>query len=346
MATATIQSEEKLFDTELRERRAQTGLQLNKILVGVVGGMLFSLIAAWFIVHQEHAQFLVAAGFLVAGGVGIGLYPYFHRQGQVQTGAYVMVTALLISVFATLEMLPEINVVAGLGYIAVICLSSLLIGTRQTVWMTILSAIALLANLVSGQAGFVRAWFIPLEAAPAYWLAFVFAVIALPSDALIIVSIMKGQEDQFRQARRAGLEVERRAATEREQRQRLQTTVQRYVEYMAQVARGNLATQLKLDGDGRGADDPLIVLGLQLNDTTASLQQMIAQIRDAANNLGSASAEILAATTQQASGASEQSAAISQTTTTVDEVKTIAEQASVRAQEVTGASQRTVEVSR
>ncbi len=134
--------------------------------------------------------------------------------------------------------------------------------------------------------------------------------------------------------------------TEQEQRERLQTTVQEYVDYMTQVARGNLATRLKLDGDGRGADDPLIVLGHQLNDTTASLQRMIVQVHNAASNLAAASAEILAATTQQASGASEQSAAISQTTTTVDEVKTIAEQASVRAQEVAGASQRTVEVSR
>ena len=133
---------------------------------------------------------------------------------------------------------------------------------------------------------------------------------------------------------------------EQEQRERLQTTVQKYVTYMAEVGRGNLAARMSLDGNGQGADDPLIVLGRNLNETAASLQRMIAQIRDAANNLNSASAEILAATTQQASGASEQSAAISQTTTTVDEVKTISEQAIVRAQEVTNASQRTVEVSR
>ena len=77
-----------------------------------------------------------------------------------------------------------------------------------------------------------------------------------------------------------------------------------------------------------------------------NLQHVLAQVREAANSLGSAAAEILAATTQQAAGASEQSAAISQTTTTVDEVKVIAEQASARAQEVAGTSQRTVEVSR
>jgi methyl-accepting chemotaxis protein len=133
---------------------------------------------------------------------------------------------------------------------------------------------------------------------------------------------------------------------EQVQRERLQSTITQYVEHMTLVGRGNLTARLTLDGPGREEDDPLIMLGIQLNETTANLQRMIAQIRDAAYNLNSAAAEILAATTQQASGASEQSAAISQTTTTVDEVKTIAEQASVRAQEVAGAAQRTVEVAR
>jgi methyl-accepting chemotaxis protein len=133
---------------------------------------------------------------------------------------------------------------------------------------------------------------------------------------------------------------------EQERRERLQVTVQKYVDYMAEVARGNLSARVSVDGQEQGADDPLIVLGQQLNETTASLQRMIVQIRDAANNLNSAAVEIQAATTQQASGASEQSAAISQTTTTVDEVKVIAEQASARAQEVADASQITVQVSR
>jgi len=101
-----------------------------------------------------------------------------------------------------------------------------------------------------------------------------------------------------------------------------------------------------LDGDGYAADDPLIMLGHRLNETVTSLQRMVVQICDTSGNLNTATSEILAAATQQASGANEQSAAIAQTTTTVDELKTIAEQSVARAQEVAGASQRTVEVSR
>lgn len=134
--------------------------------------------------------------------------------------------------------------------------------------------------------------------------------------------------------------------TEHEQRAFLEQTVKHYVEYMAEVGHGNLAKRITINSNGHSGDDPLLVLGSNLNSMTASLQQMIAQVREAANNLSSSSAEILAATTQQASGASEQSAAISQTTTTVDEVKAIGEQSVLRAQEVYESANRTVEVSR
>jgi methyl-accepting chemotaxis protein len=134
---------------------------------------------------------------------------------------------------------------------------------------------------------------------------------------------------------------------EQEQRTYLETTVEKYVEYAVAVGKGNLTLRLDLDGNGKkGDNDPLTVLGRQLNKTAANLHAMLTQLREAANNLSSAAAEILAATTQQASGASEQSAAISQTTTTVDEVRTISEQASARVREVANASQRTVAVAR
>ncbi|MCP4539436.1 MAG: methyl-accepting chemotaxis protein [Chloroflexi bacterium] len=133
---------------------------------------------------------------------------------------------------------------------------------------------------------------------------------------------------------------------EQEQRERLRATVQAYSSYMTRVTQGDLTTRLDLSKDEHNVADPLTLLGRNLNETTTSLQHMIRQMHETASDLSSASTEILAATTQQASGASEQSAAITQTTTTVDELKTIAEQSVMRAQEVTGASHRTVEVSR
>jgi len=140
--------------------------------------------------------------------------------------------------------------------------------------------------------------------------------------------------------------LEQRMAAEQEQRQHVQNMVEMYVNHMAEVAQGRLDVQIPVNGNGRGNNDPLIVLGRNLNDTVTSLQQMTLQVRDVANNLNSASSEILAATAQQALGTSEQSAAINQTTATVDEVKVIAEQSVARVQQVANTSQRTVEVSR
>jgi len=132
---------------------------------------------------------------------------------------------------------------------------------------------------------------------------------------------------------------------EQEEREYLETTVQRYVAYAIKVGDGNLHTRLSLESDGRKEDDSLIQLGVQLNQMTASLQSITRQVREAADRLSSAAAEILAATIQQVAAASEQSASISQTTTTVDEVRSIAEQLAARAQEVADSAQRSVEFS-
>lgn len=132
---------------------------------------------------------------------------------------------------------------------------------------------------------------------------------------------------------------------ETEQREYLQSTVDRYIDFMSEISRNNLAARLTVTPNGHGADDPMIVLGNQLNNTVDNLQRMIVQIRHGADDLSQASAEILAATTQQASGASEQSSAIAQTSTSVEEIKAITDQAIERTHDVASAAQRTVEVS-
>jgi methyl-accepting chemotaxis protein len=133
--------------------------------------------------------------------------------------------------------------------------------------------------------------------------------------------------------------------SERENNEHLQSTVQNYVEYLAEVARGHLAVRLPLEDSGE-LETPLIVLGRHLNETTASLQRITTQIRDTASNLSAAASEILTATTQQSSGASEQSAAISEASSTITEVCTIADQTAQRAQGVTDRAQRTTVVSK
>ena len=137
-----------------------------------------------------------------------------------------------------------------------------------------------------------------------------------------------------------------RLQAEHDQRKHLETVVATYVAHLNEIACGKLALRLTVAEGNFGEQDPLITLGQQINQMTASLHHMISQLRDTSTDLTTASAEILSATTQQVAGASEQSAAITQTTTTVSEVKAIAEQSSLRSEEVTQTSQRTVAVSR
>jgi methyl-accepting chemotaxis protein len=164
---------------------------------------------------------------------------------------------------------------------------------------------------------------------------------------------IRGIHDALERARRneralmeSNLELQAIRTSLEQRNEHLHVTVQRYDDHMAEVGRGNLVSRLHLDEDGHEVDDPLVMLGRRLNETTASLYGMISRIHEAAGSLSAVGAEILATTTQQATGANEQSAAVAQTTTTVDELKTIAEQSVTRAQEVAGVSQRTVEVSR
>jgi methyl-accepting chemotaxis protein len=140
------------------------------------------------------------------------------------------------------------------------------------------------------------------------------------------------------------LERERRAELLALNR-RLQSAVQEYGSFMAQVGEGNLSGQLAVSENGGKASDPLVELGQRLNETVANLRDMIMQNRDAANALSAQAAEILATTTQQSSGVNEQSSAITQATTAVEQIRTITEQLVNRSQTVADAAQHTVETS-
>jgi methyl-accepting chemotaxis protein len=344
MATMTIHSEEELFAEQDLARRVQFGRNLIKYVPGVAGGLAGSMfVAYWFL--PRYTQLLIYSIVLSLPVAVCLLFPIFHRQGRTTLGIVLFLGSFFLMLATLPFMLPETLLSTSMGYVLAILLGSLLLGGKSSRWLTVVCVLGLAANVWLGPIVATR-WFVPLPEMISFIVSMGLSVFTLVASAVFVYLVITGQEDLFRQSLSAQREIERRAGAEREQRELLQSTITRYVEHMTLVGQGNLTARLTLGGPGREEDDPLIMLGIQLNETTANLQRMILQIRDAANNLNSSAAEIQAATTQQAAGASEQSAAISQTTTTVDEVKTIAEQASARAQEVAGASQRTVEVSR
>jgi methyl-accepting chemotaxis protein len=337
--------EEKLLDAQTRARRVQLTMSISKYMSGGAMTFTISLVIAWLFFRQYTQLLAIAVLFLLIAGAAM-LYPVFQRWGQVRVGTSLLLGSILFVGGAFPLLVPAVLPDLAIGCLLVILLGNMLLGDKDSRWLSGACVLAFVAAIIVLNAQWTSGWFPSLDKRTGLVITILTSIISLPVTAVTISQVVARQEDLFRQTQLANWEIENYAIAETERRERLQSTVQVYVEYMAEVRQGNLAARLSLDSDRHAEDDPLIVLGRSLNETVADLQRMIAQIRDAASNLGSAAAEILAATTQQVAGANEQSAAISQTTTTVDEVKTISEQSIARAQEVTDASQRSVEVSR
>ncbi len=114
-------------------------------------------------------------------------------------------------------------------------------------------------------------------------------------------------------------------------------TVDRYSEFINDVASGNLSNRVNLDD----IEGELATLGYSLNDMVENLDEITTQIMTVTNNISGSTTEILSATTQQASSASEQSSSIAQITTTIDQVKTIVGQSYEKAQAVANQAQHT-----
>ena len=342
MDNHTNHSNEQFLQSQLFTRRANFGLSLSKLVIFIAITMVIGSVSLWLLFRQ-YTQLLGLGGTAATLLVGSAAFPFLHRQGRTTLGSYIFISAFLVVLSAGILILPAILPAVSVGLIIVITLAILLLGDQPARWLIAAATLnfvvcAALAKTVAAD------WFPALGETVGIVSSVGFSGLAVLAGALVVRMIVLGQDEQFGKAQLANAEVEKRAANERNQRERLQATIDRYVVYLAQVARGDLSTRVTIEEKEQSSTDPLIVLGKSLNETVANLQRMIGQIGEAASNLSSASAEILAATTQQAAGAAEQSAAISQTTTTVEEVKTISEQASMRSQEVASAAQRTVEV--
>jgi methyl-accepting chemotaxis protein len=358
MTSTTIKPQKEItLDTEIRIRRAQLALTTSKFIVGgVIVSITLTFIMWLFMRQYRQLLILIPVDTLIL--VSAGLYPLFHRRNQVIAGVYFVIGSFVL-VFLILPILvPQLILVVFIGYLLIIVMCYLLLGDKAGRWLTGVCTLAASANITLIEV-WNPGWFTPLDKTSGWVIQTILVPFVIFIAALIIRNAIMGQEQSFRQAKLANLEaekqatqlelarleIENRAAAEQEQYEHLQTTIVRYVDYMTQIAEGNLSTRLILSENGQGPDDHLLILGQNLNNMVERLKEMITQIHEATTHITTAAAEILAATTQQAAAANEQSAAISQTSTTIDEVKTIVEQAFSKAQAVARQAQRTSEVS-
>ncbi|HEY5593227.1 MAG TPA: CHASE3 domain-containing protein [Paludibacter sp.] len=109
------------------------------------------------------------------------------------------------------------------------------------------------------------------------------------------------------------------------------------------------AAQQIASGDLTGAIVPQSekdILGNAFSQMLINLRQIMKDISEGVNLLGSSASEILAATTQVASGAAESATAISETTTTVEEVRQAAQLSSQKASNVSDNAQQVVQITK
>ncbi|MBN1217752.1 MAG: hypothetical protein JXM69_02395 [Anaerolineae bacterium] len=358
MPSVTLNPEEKIkLEAEIQARRAQFAFTTSKYVLGAAGISIISALTTWLF-WQQYIQLLGL--FIVASliGGGAGLYLLLHQKNQVKIGILFLLGSIVLGLAVIPLIVPQLMMTMAVGYLLVIILGYLLLGDTRGRWLNGigLGLIALdLALIQAWQAN----WFTPLDETTAWLISAFLSIIVWLTSAFIIRNIILGQEtilhqthlthlqaeERAKQLTLAKLEIENRAAAEQELHDYLQSVIGQYVDYITQVAEGDLSIQLAVHENGQGPNDPLLILGNQLNNMVKRLSEITRQIREANANITATAAEILAATTQQAAGANQQSAAISQTSTTIDEVKTIVEQSFIKAQSVAEQAQRTSEIS-
>lgn len=335
---------EQSIQDQIRSRREQLTLNIARFVTAGTLGLILLLVASAALFGNRNQMYALAAT-AVPVLIASAVYGALHRQGHARVGAILILLGILITVGAATVIMPEIQLAETIGLFLLIILSNMLLSERDSRWLIATSILVFMLDIIAINQWRPANWFPALDKQSVMIINLSVSTLALVIGAVVVRTITKGQEDSFKDAQIARYEIEKRAQEEQAQRKYLEETIAKYVQYMAQVGRGDLSARLTIESNGNEEDDPLVILGNQLNQTTASLQTMITSINDVARNLNAAAAEILAATTQQASSASEQSAAVAQTTTTVDEVKTIAEQVAQRATETTDVARRTVQVS-
>ena len=325
------------------EDKTRAASLLNTILVGLLAILLAASVTIPY-AEEVRIGIIPLGAFFVLALVAL----IVMRAGYVRVAAGLFSVLMWAFYAALLLVSGGVNGPMTSGPVLLVVIAGLLLGGRGAVLFAGLGAATVAGVYTLESAGSLPATL--LGSSPIIGLATTTANLLLATVLLYLstgrLNEALGQaRENERMAVASNRDLEEMRGSLHERNRTLQSAVERYGEFMSQVAQGNLAGRLDLEPSGYGSDDPLVALGRSLNDAVRSLQRMISRMRDAATELSSAAAEILATTAQQMSTASEQSAAISQTTTTVDEVRSIAEQTVLRAQEVAEAAKQSAEFS-
>ncbi len=324
-------------------QRMRFAASSSRVVAWAAAAVLVLIVVLW-LVYPQHTQLLAVAVAIAPISIAGGLHLPLQRQGRQRAAVYLFFASLVLCVIAVQFFLPAVLPGVAVGFVLIVLLGYLILGDRPGRFLTGLCALFLAVGSVLPNI-WDPGWFPPLRGQAPWVLAATTTVAVLIGCGLVLRTVVLAQEGSFLQSQRAQREVERRAAAEQEQRQYLQSAVERYVAFMARVGQGDLSARLTLPASDQDGADPLLLLGRNLNETVAGLQQMTVRVRDTSAELARACAEILAATAQQVRAAGEQSVATSQASATMEEIRTIADETARRAQSVVEIAGQAADVS-
>jgi hypothetical protein len=282
--TATsASSSEKRSEPQSHNRWAQFALKSSIYVIDVAGIVAILAVMTWLFSRQS-SQLLSVAAIAVLVAVGIGLYPVSYRRGQSTIGIRIFLVSFLLLLAISTPLMPAIMLTAVLGYTIIFIQGNLLAGEKSPYWLigaclfAFVADVLLVRNVAPGLSP------VPDETVRLVGVASFGSLILLTIGIIVRIAILAQEEKLYESQLVQGAEKQR-AAAEQEQRERLRSTVQKYVEHVERVASGDLSARLTLAGNGHGTDDPLGVLGQRLNEMTASLQRTITQVREQRGDL-------------------------------------------------------------
>lgn len=321
----------KLVEDEITAQRYAIALAYSRMIWVLAFLAIIGQTILWLLSPKDIQLLVFSAAVLPMMLSGLS-YPLLHRSGHPDLGITALVGSLIFVLLTGVFIIPELTITLAIGYLLVINVGSVLVAEKARVWLIAACAIGLLFNIVVAHRH--ASFFPPLDANLSLILVLVDSTLALLAGGIVVRIIVSNQQQQFREARMAQIEIDRMADIERTQKERLERTVSEYMLFVQKVASGDLTSRLNIDTVSPDEMDDLYMLGVHLNVMVESLHQMAQQIRVAAAAVLNASLEIQAAASQQVASAAEQNAAVNHTVATVEEVEVTVAQTAERAQNV------------
>jgi PAS domain S-box-containing protein len=149
------------LEQEILGRRANFALQLTRVMGGGIGVMAFLMFILWLFATQ-YTQILLFAIALGQVVVCSWLYHIFYRRGKVVFGFYIFCISFLILILVAPLLIPETIVAAGIGYVVLISLGSLLLGNDESRWLVGSFVFAFAADIILMNT-LDSDWFTPLD---------------------------------------------------------------------------------------------------------------------------------------------------------------------------------------